>query len=144
MIKGKWVIIAILGVAVVMGIATWPLLRIRRANEVHKTRTLIDLLVASCKEYELKHGHLPHTLAQLDPARGEPRDAWGRTFVYIPFWKYSTPPSPEWKSAFPVIRSLGPDENDPQDDLPTPGPPKSAEPPVFPSAPSSVGSSKMD
>ena len=123
MIKGKWVIIGVLVVAVVMGLASWPLMRLRRKNEIYKTEKLIEELRGACESYKKMHGTFPKRLSDLDPVRGEPFDAWGRPFEYDPTW--------DTGFVLPQIRSLGPDKNDPSDDLP-------------PLPPSSVHRNKMD
>ncbi|HEU4339055.1 MAG TPA: hypothetical protein VFS19_03220 [Planctomycetota bacterium] len=110
MIKGKWVILSVLAVAVLMGLASWPLLRLRRKNEIYKTKKTIEHLRAACDAYKAKHGGFPKKLADLDPARGEPLDAWGRSFEYDPLW--------DGDNIVLQIRSLGSDRHDPHDDLP--------------------------
>ena len=110
MIKGKWVIVSVLVVAVVMSLASWPLMRLRRKNEIYKTQQTIEQLGAACRAFKATHGNFPRKLSDLDPVRGEPFDAWGRPFDYDPSW--------ETGCAWPQIRSLGPDKEDPSDDLP--------------------------
>jgi type II secretory pathway pseudopilin PulG len=55
-IKGKWIIITVFVIAVVMGIATWPLLRIRRRHEIHKTEAILESLRSACEQYRSLQG----------------------------------------------------------------------------------------
>jgi len=97
----------ILLVAMVMAIATWPLMKLRRLREVGATEAVIIQHEANIKNYQLDHG-------VLDPPSMPPplqgiRDAWGRPFRY-------RCPGIHNKHSFDLW-SLGPDPDDPSDDI---------------------------
>lgn len=106
--KGRWAIVVVLLVAVGMGVATWPLLRIRRKNEIHKTEAILDSLAATCKQYRAQHGHYPKSL-------GEARDAWGRPIEVE--WVNVLSTDSTAGGLWMTLRSLGPNPKDPGDDL---------------------------
>lgn len=107
MTRGRWVITIVLLVAVAMGIATWPLLRLRRRNEIYKTEALLESLLGMCEQYRIRHGGYPKTLGILEPEGREIRDSWGHLIQY----------ELDAKSGRPRLRSLGPNPDDPSDDL---------------------------
>lgn len=110
MIKGKWIIIAVLLIAVVMGIATWPLLRIRRRHEIHKTTTMLNAIQSACDQYRARHGQFPANLGFLSASAPlEFLDAWRRPIQY-------TCPGVRNKARFDLW-SLGPNPDDPADDI---------------------------
>jgi hypothetical protein len=107
--KGRWAIVIVVLVALGMGVATWPLLRIRRRNEIHKMEALLEALRSECQHYNIKYGAYPASLMSLDAMKGrqEIMDVWGRPIRYelvLPSGK-------------PRLWSLGPDENNPSDDI---------------------------
>jgi len=108
-IKGKWVIIAILGVAVVMGMATWPLLRIRRETEVKRTLRILQNLDSLCRQYESEKRRPPSTLDALELSPEYLLDAWRRP---VQFRQPGLRNPTSWD-----LWSLGPLENDPSDDI---------------------------
>jgi len=108
-IKGKWVIIAILGVAVVMGIATWPLLRIRRETEIKRTLRILQNLDSLCLKYEEEKRRPPSTLDALELSPEYLLDAWRRP---VQFRQPGLRNPTSWD-----LWSLGPLENDSSDDI---------------------------
>lgn len=97
-------IAAIALVAIVMGFATWPLLKIRRQKEIRRTEVLLEMLSGDCEQYRARHGRYPAALP------GRPRDAWGRPIQYSRW-------SPGWAVLRYDLTSLGPDPEDPRDDI---------------------------
>ena len=105
MIKGKWVILAVL-----MGLATWPLLRIRRRHEIHKTEALLEGIQSACKQYRTHHGRYPESLDLLNPrAPLEVLDSWRRPIRYEVIHTEGRVRARLW--------SLGPSEADSADDI---------------------------
>jgi hypothetical protein len=104
-IKGKWVIIGVLLVALAMGFASWPLMNLRRRNEIHATKGMMEVLLDRCDRYRARNGRYPESLGALDPGVLEYRDAWQRPIQY------------ELSAGKPRLRSLGPNPNDASDDL---------------------------
>lgn len=108
MIKGKWVIMAVLAVAVLMSLASLPLLKLRRKDEVHKTTSLLRGLDLMCRQYQVEFRTPPASLDVLQ-RYGSLRilDAWQRPVQFR-----LREGSPPWE-----LRSLGPNPDDPADDL---------------------------
>ena len=109
MIKGKWVIIAILGVALIMGIATWPLLRIRRETEVKRTKRILENLDGLCRQFEGEKRRPPMNLDDLKLSPEFLLDAWRRP---VQFRQPGLRNPTAWD-----LWSLGPLESDPSDDI---------------------------
>jgi type II secretory pathway pseudopilin PulG len=108
--RGRWVITIVLLVAVAMGIASRPLLRLRRKNEIYKAETLLQSLQGMCEQYRARNGSYPKSLEALEPQGRAIRDSWGRLIRY----------ELDAKSGKPRFRSLGPNPDDPSDDLAAP------------------------
>src|SRR5688572_7772906 len=106
MTRGRWVLVAIVVVALGMSVATWPLLKVRREGELQRTETLIAQLSSACRDYKLDHGRCPERLSQLNPAKSAPVDAWGRPFLVESLGVQGA-----------AIRSLGPDAANSEDDI---------------------------
>ena len=104
MTRGRWVLVAIFVVAAAMGLASWPLLTLRRKNETHRTKVLLRQLFVACWEFRDKHRSLPRPLSLVTPSGQEPLDAWGRPITLGPGRRI-------------LLRSLGPNPNDEADDL---------------------------
>ena len=109
MTKGRWTIVIILVVAAVMAVSTWPLLKLRRQREILGTEALITTLERQCKDYLLDHGVYPGKVSESGWQRNPALDAWGRAIQY----RYPGIRNPRGVD----IWSLGPDPDDPSDDL---------------------------
>ena len=109
MIKGKWVIIAVLVVAVGMGVATWPLLKMRRKREIWTTQSVIANLRASCENHQKRHGRYPENLEAFAPDPLSCLDAWRRPIRYEAIHTEGRVRARLW--------SLGPSEADSADDI---------------------------
>ncbi len=106
--KGRWAIVVVLLVAVGMGIATWPLLKIRRKDEVHRTRQVLRSLDLQCRQYYGEYRKPPASLEALRVYGSMPLiDAWQRP---IQFRLKEGPAS--WE-----IWSLGANPDDASDDI---------------------------
>jgi type II secretory pathway pseudopilin PulG len=79
--KGTGVVLGVFIVALLMGLATWPLLKIRRQKEIRRTEALLQALKGACEQYSMSHKQYPRTLADLKLG-GEPYDAWRRPIHY--------------------------------------------------------------
>ena len=107
--KGRWAIVIVVLVALGMGIATWPLLRIRRKNEIHRTQAVLEGLRSACEHYRVRHGRFPESLEALESRVPlEYLDAWRRPIRY------------EVDAGKPKLWSLGPNAEDPSDDIAVP------------------------
>ncbi|HTF58022.1 MAG TPA: type II secretion system protein GspG [Planctomycetota bacterium] len=82
---------------------TWPLLRLRRRNEIWRTHAILGGIEGSLEQFWIRYGTYPETL------REEPRDAWGRPIQYRNPGIHNPKGVDLW--------SLGPDPDDPSDDL---------------------------
>lgn len=85
-------------VAIIMGFATLPLLKIRRQRDIRRTEAILEALYGECQTYRTRHGRYPGALPALS------RDAWGRPIQYEARERLS-------------LWSLGPDPADPSDDI---------------------------
>jgi hypothetical protein len=110
-IKGKWVILGVLAVAVLMTVAAWPLVKIRMNRDLRGTQKLVNRLQAACDAYRAKHGRMPSGLDLVTDDRSEPRDAWSRPIRYERRTGEGHTPDAYH------LWSTGPDVNDPADDI---------------------------
>jgi hypothetical protein len=111
--KGRWAIVIVVLVALGMGVATWPLLRIRRKNEIHRTEAMIEGLWGACEQYRVRNGQYPPKLTDLGPVHEAPLDAWGRPIQYSNL-HFNTEAGPRVSIS---LWSLGPNPDDPSDDI---------------------------
>ena len=109
--RGIWTVWIVLLVAWLLGVATIPLLRVRRNREVTRTRLLLEQVGAALEQYRLRYGELPDTLLPI----GEVRDSWGRPIQYSTYLIVSSGGKNVRDSG--ELWSLGPDPNDPSDDI---------------------------
>jgi hypothetical protein len=112
-IKGKWVILGVLAVAVLMTVAAWPLVKIRMNRDLRGTQKLVDRLNAACHAYRARHGEFPSSLDLVTSDRREPRDAWSRPIKYAIFQQRRHGIEVEIID----VRSQGPNSDDSADDI---------------------------
>lgn len=106
MIKGKWVIIGVLGVALAMGFASWPLMKIRRKNELHRTKEILRGVDIMCRQYQAEHRKPPQSLNDLRMyGAATIVDGWQRPVQF------------RAKEGGWELWSLGPNPDDPSDDI---------------------------
>ena len=110
MIKGRWVLISIALVAVIMALSTWPLLRLRRKNEIYRVEAMLGGLKSSCEQYRSRFGAYPRELTDLAPGLSSPLDPWGRSI------RYSVTGPDEGRASI-QLTSRGPNADDPADDI---------------------------
>ncbi len=109
--KGRWAIVIVVLVALGMSVATWPLLRLRRKNELHRSQFTLENLDSLCRQYSSEHRALPPDLKSLGQRPEELLDAWGRPYQYR-----IDDPKKIWERGY-TIWSLGPNPDDPSDDI---------------------------
>lgn len=107
--RGRWAVGIIILVALSMAIVTWPLLKVRRENEIGHVRKLVRQLAALCRQYQGEYRTPPPDLSVLSRPPTEPRDPWGRPI------RYRNPGLHNPQSV--DIWSLGRDPDDPYDDI---------------------------
>ena len=110
--KGRSAVIGILLLGIVMGLATWPLLAIRRQKEIRRTQILLGMIEAECEKYRQSHGAYPADLAGIR-GPGKPVDAWNRPIGYAVF----TQKRHGIEKDFVSLWSTGPDPDSTSDDI---------------------------
>ena len=106
--KGFWIVAIIVLVALGMGIASWPLLRIRRKGQIEVTLRRLDRLASSCSEFSIRHRRPPTSLRELSLNPDDLVDAWGRPFQFKLL---------EHRPGDCLLWSLGPNGEDSADDI---------------------------
>jgi type II secretory pathway pseudopilin PulG len=100
--------VAIAVVAIAMGFASWPLLRLRKEDQVRRARRLLRHVDSLCRQYEAEHRKPParlDVLPSVDPLMLV--DPWHRPIKFA-----VDPDAKSWR-----IWSLGPLAEDPADDI---------------------------
>ena len=110
--KGTSVVLGIFLLAIVMGLATWPLLAIRRQKEIRRTTILLGMIEAACEKYRQTHGAYPANLTGIR-GPGDPVDAWNRPIRYAVFTQKRHGVERDYVS----LRSDGPDPVSSSDDI---------------------------
>jgi hypothetical protein len=105
-IKGKWIIIGVLAIAIAMGFASWPLLKLRRDGEIYRTREILRALDAHCSKYQADHRRAPENLQALRLFPEFLLDGWRRPV------QYRVRDAKSWD-----LWSLGPDGKPGADDI---------------------------
>lgn len=103
--RGIWTVGIVLLVALLLGVATIPLMKERRRREVSRTKAVISAMSDACKQYQLDHAVHPGQLESYVRTLMPVNDGWGR------------PLTVRMRGNQVEIRSLGPDPHDPTDDI---------------------------